>query len=289
METRDAELRPREANVAKKEKEIVALDASLRQLQDELNTARVSIEKRDREQTEKESELVKLSERSVEYEAAIKDYAAKYLAVEERMLSEEKAISKLMEETSARREEVLAKIKTLHEQETLLAESKRLVMDEQRRFVEWERTLNDREAELGKRERSLERAASLPRMEAAPEPEPASEVPRHEEERHEPKIEVKEPEPIAVESEEAGLAEAFCPECRTIVSASADTCYACGADLKNPRPPERPKEKEKVEEERPKAEVKELEAKAEEKRSEEEHKDAEAKKSVSIRKIIKRK
>jgi hypothetical protein len=76
-----------------------------------------------------------------------------------------------------------------------------------------------------------------------------------------------------VESEEASLAEAFCPECRTIVSASADTCYACGADLKNPKPPEqKPAHKAETEE------------KAEERPAE-----GEVKKSVSIRKIIKRK
>jgi hypothetical protein len=55
----------------------------------------------------------------------------------------------------------------------------------------------------------------------------------------------KQPEPEETEEMDS---ETFCPECRTIVSSKAENCYACGADLKNPRPVEQKVEsKEKVE------------------------------------------
>ena len=289
LDERQSELGPRETNVAKKEKELASLDSSLRVLQDDLNAARVTIEKRDKDLTEKETMVLALLERSQEYDTAITEFATKYQALEEKVLADERSASKVLEETSARREEVLVKIKVLQEQEALLAESKKLVMAEQRRFVEWERQLNAREVDLGTRERSLERSGSIPKFEAAPMPGERKE--RAPERRSEP-----EPEPEEIrakeearetveESEEAGLAEAFCPECRTIVSASADTCYACGADLKNPRPPEAPKNAPKAEE---KPEPKKAEPKPEEK-AEGIPAEGEAKKSVSIRKIIKRK
>jgi len=99
------------------------------------------------------------------------------------------------------------------------------------------------------------------------------------------------PEPVedpeVKEVSEASLAETFCPECRTIVSGDAETCYACGADLKNPRPQpkdEAPKPEPKVEEKSaaPKEEPRKEEATAEQKE------DGKPR-SVSIRKIIKRK
>jgi hypothetical protein len=263
------------------------LDSSLRVLQDDLNSARVTIEKRVKDLTEKETTVLGLLERSQEYDTAITEFAAKYQALEEKVLADERSASKVLEEMTARREEVLAKIKVLQEQEALLAESKKLVMAEQRRFVEWERQLNAREADLGTRERSLERSGSLPKFEAGPMPGERKE--RASEKRKEPEPEEirakEEAKEVVEESEEAGLAEAFCPECRTIVSASADTCYACGADLKNPKPPEAPKHAPKAEE-RP--EPKKAEPKPEEK-AEGTPVEGEAKKSVSIRKIIKRK
>ena len=288
LDERQGELGPRETNVAKKEKELASLDSSLRVLQDDLNAARVTIEKRDKDLTEKETMVLALLERSQEYDTAITEFATKYQALEEKVLADERSASKVLEEMSARREEVLVKIKVLQEQEALLAESKKLVMAEQRRFVEWERQLNAREADLGSRERSLERSGSIPKFEAAPMPTERKE--RAPERRKEPEpepeeIRAKEEKETVEESEEAGLAEAFCPECRTIVSASADTCYACGADLKNPRPPEAPKNAPKAEE-RP--EPKKAEPKPEEK-AEGIPAEGEAKKSVSIRKIIKRK
>jgi len=141
--------------------------------------------------------------------------------------------------------------------------------------VEWEGTLNDRESALGSRERSLGRRESQPQMarveEIKPEPRP--------EPRVEPAVEIKpqavakQPEPEETEELESD-SETFCPECRTIVSSKAENCYACGADLKNPRPVE------------PKTE---MSGTATSEMGEEPKEAADAKRSVSIRKIIRRK
>ena len=63
LDERQGELGPRETNVAKKEKELASLDSSLRVLQDDLNAARVTIEKRDKDLTEKETTVLGLLER----------------------------------------------------------------------------------------------------------------------------------------------------------------------------------------------------------------------------------
>jgi len=72
--------------------------------------------------------------------------------------------------------------------------------------------------------------------------------------------------------QEAVAVENFCPNCRTIVDVNAEKCYACGADLRGAT-----------------VEAKEGEAPAEEKPSEEAQKGPEVKRSVSIRRIIRRK
>ena len=314
LDARQKDLEPREVTVEKKEKELAELEGGLRALENDLNTARISIENRDRELSGREQDALKFSERSALYETEIKEATQNLGALEEKILMEQKELLRIMTEVTTRREEMLAKMKVLSEQETLLAESKRLVMEEQRRFVDWERGLNDREAALGERERALARregsplASSVARPaaepkprhvheEKRPEPKTVGEEPKHHAPKHEPAMAEapsakEEPKPeVVVESEESGFSEAFCPECRTIVSASADTCYACGADLKNPRPAvpakpaveAKPKEKEAPKEEKP---AEEPAAPVAESKSEEH---TEVKKSVSIRKIIKRK
>jgi hypothetical protein len=282
IDQRDQSLLPREHNVSKREKELGVLEEQLRSLQEEVNQARAEIQRRDKELNEKEKVVLELAERSTVHETQMKEAIGRINSVEERVWTEEKESHKVLEELSARREEVLAKVKVLSEQAALLEESKRLVMEEQRRFVEWEGTLNDRESSLGSRERSLSRRESQaptmaeeikpePKMEPAVEPKPIVQEA------------VKAPEPEEIEELESE-SETFCPECRTIVSSKAESCYACGADLKNPKPTTQNVDKPEPKAEEPKAESNvAVEAS-------EEHKDsADAKRSVSIRKIIKRK
>jgi len=79
-----------------------------------------------------------------------------------------------------------------------------------------------------------------------------------------PRVEEPQQRPVQVEK--------FCPNCRTIVDASSEKCYACGADLGVVV-----------------GEVKEGAAPSEEKPSEEDQKGPEVKRAVSIRRIIRRK
>jgi hypothetical protein len=157
-------------------------------------------------------------------------------------------------------------------------------MEEQRRFVEWEGTLNDRESALGSRERSLSRresqAPAMVEEKPEPRPEPRTEPAKSKQDA------VK--APVSEEAEELeSESETFCPECRTIVSSKAESCYACGADLKNPKPVEPKPERKPEAKPEPKAEGPKAETNAAD--ASEEHSADVKRPPVSIRKMIKRK
>jgi protein TonB len=111
----------------------------------------------------------------------------------------------------------------------------------------------------------------------------------------EPKPEpMPEPTPVPEPKLVKPRAEINCPNCKTIIDADSEACWACGervdkaATVKEeskPEPKQEPKPEPKPE---PKAEPK-PEPKAEEPKQEEHTDSGDAKKSVSIRKIIKRK
>ena len=284
MEQRDQALLPREHSVAKKDKELGVLEEQLRSLQEEVNQARAEIQRRDKELNDKEMIVLELAERSTVHETQMKDAIGRISALEEQILVEEKETRKVLEDISSRREEVLAKVKVLSEQAALLEESKRLVMEEQRRFVEWEGTLNDRESALGSRERALGKRESQPQMARAEEIKPEPRAEQAVETKPVAKMVAKQPEPEAAEELESD-AETFCPECRTIVSSKAENCYACGADLKNPRPVEQKVGRKEASEAKPEQAKTEPSSVA----SDVEEHAGDAKRSVSIRKIIKRK
>ena len=118
-----------------------------------------------------ETELLRLTGLTAVHEKRQHDSGERMSKAEERILAEEIELKRMIESLTARREEMLAKIKVVEEQSDLLANSKKLMLEEQKRFVEWERSLGEREKALTSREGSegyrVERPVRAP---AQPEP-----------------------------------------------------------------------------------------------------------------------
>ena len=215
--------------------------------------------------------------------------------------------------------ELLAKSKVLIEQSEAMANNKRLMIEQQKRLVEWERNLAEREKAINEHITFKERHSSImeevapsrstvreeanaaaleaavreaPQLHSVPAPVETEPVPDLRSKHHKAVVKETPKEEPKVEERKAPKAEINCPSCKTIIDAESETCWACGAKVDKGRPFV-------AEEVAPQTVVPEVrsevahhveEVKAEEPVAavEAEH-PADVKKSVSIRKIIKRK
>lgn len=177
LKKREGDLAPREHRAAKLQDELAKLQTDLQAREDEIQAGRDNLDKRQEEITKQETELLRLTELTTGYEKKLRDSSDRISKAEERVLTEESELKKMVESLTAKREELLAKIKVVEEQSDLLANSKKIVLEEQRRFVDWERTLGEREKALTHREATDGRRV----MNAPAQPEPAFEAAKPEE------------------------------------------------------------------------------------------------------------
>jgi hypothetical protein len=323
---REAELKQREELSDRKDKELFSMEGSLTNIEKQLRSERSVLEKRQTEISVQEAELLRLVESASSHERNIKESMRRFNEVEERLLLDETKLRQALEEASARREELLVKAKVLEEQAEAAANNKRFMIEQQKRFVEWERTLNDREKALNEKlvffDSTGQHSFSVPASDdlmasTGPVPEEKNaealeptvddgsqmrSVPAPMETMVETYVTpVPEPtperthvrEPVRQEPQPKAE-EVSCPQCRTIIDSTATTCWACGTNIKEAMmkmsvpEPEIAKPEPIVE---PPAPVPASTTPPTDRSAEpeEDHRSSEVKKSVSIRKIIKRK
>jgi DNA repair exonuclease SbcCD ATPase subunit len=123
LEERESQVGPREVEVAKKEKELSSLDASLRELQDELNSARVTVEKRDKDLTQKRGRSSPCwnAPRNTIWPSLTSLRSTRH---RRRRCSRTTGRPSFWSEMSARRREVLAKIKCCRSRRTSLPKAR---------------------------------------------------------------------------------------------------------------------------------------------------------------------
>ncbi len=151
-EDRLSALGPREAAVSEKEQRLKVQERDLRRREEEVLVSREGLERRQAEVTKREGFLTALYERSASYEASIQKISGRIEEAEQRALEDEVRLRKLVEDAMGMREGLLAKEKAMSEMEELLAEGRRIVTEEQKRYLAWERQLNEREISMSRRE-----------------------------------------------------------------------------------------------------------------------------------------
>lgn len=316
---RETDIKQREEICDRKSRELSSLEGNLVNIERQLRSERSVLEKRQDEISVQEAELLRLTEAAASHERNVSESMRRFAEVEERLLADETRLRQTLEESLARREELLVKAKVLEEQAEAAANNKRLMIEQQKRFVDWERSLNDREKAMNERlvffdstgshtfsvqlaeepitsngpvPEEINAAALEPtvddgsQMRVVPSPietvvdanvQPVQEFAPE-------RTHVKEPAPKAEEMS--------CPQCRTMIDSNAVTCWACGTNIKDAlmkkavADQEVAKPEPVVETSAPVAPSPHIERPAE---PEEDHRSGEVKKSVSIRKIIKRK
>lgn len=311
---REAEIKQREELNGRKEGELSSLEGNLAQIEKQLRLERSVLEKRQTEISVQESELLRLVEASASHERNVNDSMRRFAEIEERLLADEIKLRQALEDSSARREELLVKSKVLEEQADAAANNKRLMIDQQKRFVDWERSLNDREKALNERliffdsrgSHTFSVPAEVPTASKGPVPEEMNAA------ALEPTVEdgsqmksvpapmetmasassIPEPTPEPVHQSPKAV-EISCPQCRTIIDSNAARCWACGTNIKEalmkkPVPEPEIVRPEPIVEPVAPVEVRPEPPTDKPAEPEEEHRSSEVKKSVSIRKIIKR-
>ncbi|MCE5295489.1 MAG: hypothetical protein LLG16_00070 [Euryarchaeota archaeon] len=293
---REATIGARESAVTKKERDLKALESDLSDVETHLITERAALQKRQAEAAERETTQLRLAREGAENEANTKAVLAHLHEIEERLLKDEASIRTVLEEMTAKREGLLVKAKVLEEQAAASSNIKHLMIEQQKQLVELERTLIERERALNERRLFMDSRLKVVSLPVEGDLQVSEPIP---EERIAVALETKVDESIEMNSVPAPMEEESadttkrpeeisCPRCKTMIDASSEVCWACGTNVnqaieetaKAPEPAPEPEVKEEAPKEEAHIEAKPVEPSGPQ---------GEVKKSVSIRKIIKRK